>query len=216
MAYFKKYALAVAIATAISGTPVYAGVPVSIIADIPGVQAHLEDMAKYIEQIEQLKAQLSQMERDYKSMTGARGLGNIIDSAYDSDVLKGIDTDGILSNNGISSSGSLKLPSDVASLYDLAGKNAATYAGQASKSLEQAQERFNKLTGLVSKVNSSSDPKEIMDLNARINSEQTFLQNEVGKIQVLQQTAQANDALVQQRARQMAIESSGSLTNVSW
>lgn len=216
MARSKFLALAIAVSTAITGTPAFAGVPVSIIADVPGMAAHLEDMAKYIEQIEQLKAQLTQMERDYKSMTGARGLGDIIDSAYDSNVLRGIDADKILNQNGIGSGSSLHLPQDVAELYDLAGRNAGTYAGQADKSLRQAQERFNKLTGLVSRVNTSSDPKEIMDLNARINSEQTFLQNEVGKIQLLQQTAQANDALVQQRARQMAIESSGTLTDVSW
>ncbi|SQB36434.1 P-type DNA transfer protein VirB5 [Citrobacter koseri] len=48
-------------------------------------------------------------------------------------------------------------------------------------------------------------PKEVMDLNARIGAEQAFLQNEVGKLQVLQQTAQANDALYQQKVKQMAV-----------
>ncbi|ECE2109008.1 conjugal transfer protein [Salmonella enterica] len=213
----KRLFLTIALTSSLySGIPAYAGVPVTVVADPQAWTAHLEDMAKYIQQIEHLQSQLQQMERQYKSMTGARGLGDVIDSAYDSDVLKNIDTDRILRESGIGSSSSLNLPSDAASLYDQAAENAATYSGQARKSLQQAQERFSELTGLVSRVNTSSDPKEIMDLNARINSEQTFLQNEVGKIQVLQQTAQANDALLQQRTRQMAIESSGSLTDVSW
>ncbi|EKL4200855.1 conjugal transfer protein [Salmonella enterica] len=213
----KRLLLTVALTSSlVSGIPAYAGVPVTVVADPQALAAHLEDMTKYIEQIQHLQSQLKQMERQYESMTGARGLGDVIDSAYDSDVLKNINTDRILRESGIGSSSSLNLPSDAASLYDEAAKNAATYSGQAQKSLQQAQERFSELTGLVSRVNTSSDPKEIMDLNARINSEQTFLQNEVGKIQVLQQTAQANDALLQQRTRQMAVESSGSLTDVSW
>ncbi|ECP1499013.1 conjugal transfer protein [Salmonella enterica] len=213
----KRLLLTIALTSSlVSGIPAYAGVPVTVVADPQAWTAHLEDMTKYIEQIKHLQSQLQTMERQYKSMTGARGLGDVIDSAYDSNVLKNIDTDRILRESGIGSSGSLNLPSDAASLYDQAANNAATYSGQAQKSLQQAQERFSELTGLVSRVNTSSDPKEIMDLNARINSEQTFLQNEVGKIQVLQQTAQANDALLQQRTRQMAVESSGSLTDVSW
>ncbi|MCV5289724.1 conjugal transfer protein, partial [Escherichia coli] len=83
-------------------------------------------------------------------------------------------------------------------------------------SLEQAQSRFTELSGLVRRVNTATDPKEVMDLNARIGAEQAFLQNEVGKLQVLQQTAQANDALYQQKVKQMAVQSSGSLRNVNW
>ncbi|MCV5580507.1 conjugal transfer protein, partial [Escherichia coli] len=77
-------------------------------------------------------------------------------------------TDSILRDSGINSASDFKLPEDVAELYDTAAKNAATYAGQASRSLEQAQSRFTELSGLVRRVNTATDPKEVMDLNARI------------------------------------------------
>ncbi|WP_174889400.1 type IV secretion system protein [Candidatus Williamhamiltonella defendens] len=204
----KKLALVLAIAGSFNAVS-YAGVPVSVVADPQAWTAHLEDMAKYIEQIEQQVKQ-------YESMTSARGLANVINSQYDTDALSGINTDSILRNRGINSASDFKLPEDVADLYDTAAKNAATYAGQASRSLDQAQSRFAELSGLVRRVNTASDPKEVMDLNARIGAEQAFLQNEVGKLQILQQTAQANDALYQQKVKQMAVQSSGSLRNVNW
>ncbi|CAI2017085.1 type IV secretion system protein [Salmonella enterica subsp. enterica serovar Hartford] len=211
----KNLALALAIAGSLNAVS-YAGVPVSVVADPQAWTAHLEDMAKYVEQIKQLENQFKQQVKQYESMTSARGLANVINSQYDTDALSGINTDSILRDSGINSASDFKLPEDVAELYDTAAKNAATYAGQASRSLEQAQSRFTELSGLVRRVNTATDPKEVMDLNARIGAEQAFLQNEVGKLQVLQQTAQANDALYQQKVKQMAVQSSGSLRNVNW
>ncbi|HHR5909988.1 conjugal transfer protein [Photorhabdus temperata] len=211
----KKLALVLAIAGSLNAVS-YAGVPVSVVADPQAWTAHLEDMAKYVEQIKQLENQFKQQVKQYESMTSARGLANVINSQYDTDALSGINTDSILRDSGINSASDFKLPEDVAELYDTAAKNAATYAGQASRSLEQAQSRFTELSGLVRRVNTATDPKEVMDLNARIGAEQAFLQNEVGKLQVLQQTAQANDALYQQKVKQMAVQSSGSLRNVNW
>ncbi|HBD1574264.1 TPA: conjugal transfer protein [Escherichia coli] len=211
----KKLALVLAIAGSLNAVS-YAGVPVSVVADPQAWTAHLEDMAKYVEQIKQIENQFKQQVKQYESMTSARGLANVINSQYDTDALSGINTDSILRDSGINSASDFKLPEDVAELYDTAAKNAATYAGQASRSLEQAQSRFTELSGLVRRVNTATDPKEVMDLNARIGAEQAFLQNEVGKLQVLQQTAQANDALYQQKVKQMAVQSSGSLRNVNW
>lgn len=211
----KKLALVLAIAGSLNAVS-YAGVPVSVVADPQAWTAHLEDIAKYVEQIKQLENQFKQQVKQYESMTSARGLANVINSQYDTDALSGINTDSILRDSGINSASDFKLPEDVAELYDTAAKNAATYAGQASRSLEQAQSRFTELSGLVRRVNTATDPKEVMDLNARIGAEQAFLQNEVGKLQVLQQTAQANDALYQQKVKQMAVQSSGSLRNVNW
>lgn len=211
----RNLALALAIAGSLNAVS-YAGVPVSVVADPQAWTAHLEDMAKYVEQIKQLENQFKQQVKQYESMTSARGLANVINSQYDTDALSGINTDSILRDSGINSASDFKLPEDVAELYDTAAKNAATYAGQASRSLEQAQSRFTELSGLVRRVNTATDPKEVMDLNARIGAEQAFLQNEVGKLQVLQQTAQANDALYQQKVKQMAVQSSGSLRNVNW
>ena len=100
----------------------YAGVPVSVVADPQAWTAHLEDMAKYVEQIKQLENQFKQQVKQYESMTSARGLANVINSQYDTDALSGINTDSILRDSGINSASDFKLPEDVAELYDTAAK----------------------------------------------------------------------------------------------
>lgn len=197
-------------------SPAFAGIPVTVVADPQALANHITELAKMVEQIRQLENQLNQMEREYTSMTGSRGLGSLINSAYDKDVLKDLDLKGLMSQNGLKSSNDYNLGQGVGEVFDLSNKNAAQYSGQATKSLSQAQERFDELKGLVSKVNNSSDPKEVMDLQARIGAEQSFLQNEVAKLQILEQQAQANEQIRSQRVKQMAVESSGSLRQVAW
>jgi len=211
----KPLALAVAVAFGPIAT-VHAAYPVNVVSDPQAWVAHLEDIAKAVEQIRHLEQQIQQMEREYKSMTGSRGLANVIDSVYDSDALGDIQPLEVLRQHGINTSEAYTLSKDVAELYDLSGNNAATYSGVASKSLIQAEQRFQDLQGLVAKVNDSNDPKEIMDLQARVGAEGTFLQNEVAKLQVLEQDAQARRALYDQKVKQMSVESSGSLRQVDW
>ena len=88
----KKLALVLAIAGSLNAVS-YAGVPVSVVADPQAWTAHLEDMAKYVEQIKQLENQFKQQVKQYESMTSARGLANVINSQYDTDALSGINTD---------------------------------------------------------------------------------------------------------------------------
>ena len=58
---------------------------------------------------------------------------------------------------------------------------------------------------------SASDQKAILDLQARIAAEQGMLQNEQTKLNVLYQTAQAEEWAREQRAREQAIADVGSL-----
>ena len=65
----------------------HAGFPVSVIMDIPGQIAQyanmaqmLKDYATAVDQLDKMKQQLQQMEREYNSVTGTRGLGNILNN----------------------------------------------------------------------------------------------------------------------------------------
>ncbi|OBX33917.1 type IV secretion system protein [Halomonas elongata] len=89
-------------------------------------------------------------------------------------------------------------------------------AGSVPKSLEQAQERFSELTGLVAQVNNSPDQKDILDLQARIGAEEVLLQNEMAKLTMLRSVATANQAVQQRRARQMRIQNSGEPFELKW
>lgn len=209
----RKTTIAALLATAIGVTqPAMAGgIPV---IDTSSLTQQILQVQHMLNQIEQLKSQLETANKELDSMSGVRGLGNVIDSAYDTAV--SVDPNQVLSDAGIRGANEHGLSGDVADLYDSGNQNTATWLDQSQKSLEQAQERFSELTGLVAEVNNSPDQKDVLDLQARIGAEQVMLQNEMAKLSMLRSQAEANQAMHNQRVQQMTVESSGELREVSW
>lgn len=209
----KKTTIAALLATAIGVTqPAMAGgIPV---IDVAGLTQNILQVQHMLDQIQQLKSQLETANKELDSMSGVRGLGNVIDSAYDTAV--NVDPNQVLNDAGIRSASEHGLSGDMADLYDSGNQNTATWLGQSQKSLEQAQERFSELTGLVAEVNNSPDQKDVLDLQARIGAEEVMLQNEMAKLTMLRSQAEANQAMHNQRVQQMTVESSGELRQVSW
>lgn len=187
------------------------GIPV---IDVSSLTQQILQVQHMLTQIEQLKSQLETANKELDSMSGVRGLGNVIDSAYDTAV--NVDPNQVLSDAGIRRANEHGLTGDVADLYDSGNQDTATWLGQSQKSLEQAQERFSELTGLVAEVNNSPDQKDILDLQARIGAEQVMLQNEMAKLSMFRSQAEANQALHAQRVQQMRVASSGEPFELDW
>lgn len=187
------------------------GIPV---IDVSSLTQQILQVQHMLNQIEQLKSQLETANKELDSMSGVRGLGNVIDSAYDTAV--NVDPNQVLSDAGIRGASEYGLSGDVADLYDSGNQNTATWLGQSQKSLEQAQERFSELTGLVAQVNNSPDQKDVLDLQARIGAEQVMLQNEMAKLSMLHSQAEANQAFHAQRVQQMRVASSGEPFELNW
>lgn len=204
----RRTAIAALLAAAIgaSQSVMASGIPV---IDVSSLTQQLLQVQHMLSQIEELKQQLDTANTQLDRISGSRGLANAINSAYDTAV--NIDPDTVLANAGIKSAVEHGLTGDLAELYNSGNQNTAAWLGQSQKSLEQAQDRFHELTGLVSKVNASPDQKDILDLQARIGGEQVMLQNEMAKLTMLRSQAEANQAVHNQRIQQMAIESVGSL-----
>ncbi|PMR77769.1 type IV secretion system protein [Billgrantia endophytica] len=180
------------------------GIPV---IDTSNLAQQILQVEHMLSQLEQLQDQLETANRQLDSMSGSRGLAGVIDSAYDTAV--NVDPNQVLNSAGIRGANEHGLSGDVADLYDSGNHNTATWLGQSQKSLEQAQERFSELAGLVAEVNNSPDQKDVLDLQARIGAEEVLLQNEMAKLTMLRSQAGANRAMHNQRVQQMAIESSG-------
>ncbi len=191
-----------------------AGIPVTVVADVPGQVAQIQNFTQMLKDYAALKSQLETMTRSLDSISGSRGLANLIDSAYDTTVE--VNANEVLAAAGIKSASDHGLTGSAADLYDSGNSDAATWLAQSEKSLEQAQERFSDLTGLVAKVNASPDQKDILDLQARIGAEEVLLQNEIVKLSMLQSKAQANQAMYEQQLRQRAIESAGEAQPYDW
>lgn len=187
------------------------GIPV---IDVSSLTQQLLQVQHMLDQIDQLKSQLETANKELDSMSGVRGLGNVIDSTYDTTV--NVEPDQVLNDAGIRGANEHGLTGDVADLYDSGNQNTATWLGRSQKSLEQAQERFSELTGLVAEVNNSPDQKDVLDLQARIGAEGVMLQNEMAKLTMLRSQAEANRALHTQRVQQMRVESSGEPFELDW
>lgn len=160
----------------------------------------MQQIAHMIEQINQLKSQLQVAERNLQQMSSIRGMGGIIGSEYDNNM--DIDYGSILSDANIKAADDFGLKGDTAALYNDKNKAAAEWKGRSSKFMNQAVDRFTELQKLVAKVNAAPDPKDVMDLQARIQSEEALLQNEMLKLEMMQSQAQADRAVIEQKATQ--------------
>ncbi|ARS53519.1 type IV secretion system protein [Kushneria konosiri] len=187
------------------------GIPV---IDVSSLTQQMIQVQHMLDQIDQLKSQLETANRQLDSMSGVRGMGNVIDSVYDTAV--DVEPSQVLIDTGIKGSNEHGLSGDVANLYDSGNRNTATWLGQSQKSLEQAQKRFSELTGLVAEVNNSPDQKDVLDLQARIGAEEVLLQNETAKLSMLRSQAEANQALHAQQIQQMRVASSGEPFELDW
>ncbi len=203
--------IAFAIAVGLSPHAIAGGIPV---IDTASLTQQIMQVQHMISQIRELQQQLETANRTLDNMRGSRGLANVIDSVYD--IAVSVDPDSVLADAGIKSAATHGLEGDLAIIYNFGNQNTATWLGQTQKSLEQTQQRFTALAGLVAKVNDSPDQKDILDLQARINAEGIFLQNEQVKLAMLRSQAEANQAIHQQRIQQMAIESFGKPKNIEW
>ncbi len=174
----------------------------------------LQQIVHMIEQVNQLKnqldvarSQLTAAEDHLQKMSSVRGMAGIIGSVYDNDM--DIDYNDILENAGIKSADDFGLNGDIADIYNDQNRAAAQWQGRSDKFMNQAVDRFTELQKLVVKVNAAPDPKDIMDLQARIQSEEVLLQNEMLKLQMMQSQAQAEQALNEQKRLQELLDIEG-------
>jgi type IV secretion system protein VirB5 len=186
------------------------GIPV---IDVSSIAQQIIQVEHMVRQIEQLQEQITLSHQELKNMSGVRGLGNIIDSAYDKSVHVNPNT--VLQSQNIKTASQIGLTGELATLHNTQNTNSATALAQSQKSLEQSKERFNALSVLLNKVNDSPEQKDILDLQARISVEQAFLQNEMIKLSMLQSETEAKKAIQIQKIQQIRLESSGSLSDFS-
>ncbi|MBS0225753.1 MAG: P-type DNA transfer protein VirB5 [Proteobacteria bacterium] len=208
--------------------PAFAQVPVTDVAQITVHQTnHIEDIAKWVDsigkqvqQIEQLKAQYQQLQQQYQSMTGSRGLGNILNDPQYAQYLpqEWRDVYDRVRQGGYKGlTGTAQAIRDANKLYDSCAakqgadqqvcQRQANKAAQdkafASDAFDKAKARWEQIEGLVQQINGTTDPKAIAELQARIQGEQAALQNEHTKLQMFQMMAQAEDRLIEQQRREV-------------
>jgi type IV secretion system protein VirB5 len=200
-----------------------------------GAIAQLLQQVKLIEQgLQTAQNQLSQAQQAYQSMTGSRGMQNLLSGTNRnylpsnwtqvvSALNGGGGAYGTLSSNIQSSMGAnaVLTPAAVANLspaertvLQAQRQNAALLQATSQQALAATSSRFASLQQLISTIGTATDPKAILDLQARIAAEQAMVANDQTKLQVLYQAIQAAQSALEQRSREQALNDIGSLRSL--
>lgn len=202
----------------------YAQIPVTDGASIAQqVAAQVETIAKWKMQYDQMTSQINQMKQQYESLTGSRGLGNILNNPALREYLPA-DWQGVY--DAVKTGGYAGLSGRAQSIYEdtkafdacahfkIADQRTACEAqavkGAQDKAFaldayDKAKSRLNQIDQLMAKINDTPDPKAIAELQGRIAAEQAMIQNEQTKLQMYAMVAAAEDRLQEQRAHEMNV-----------
>ena len=217
--------------------PAHAGLPVSVVFDATATANQLQNYAQYVQQLAELKNQLTQLKATYDALNGLRNVGNLMSNdlmaqylppdyqqAYQalrsgqSGSLSGVS--GTLNqiaaqNQSQSCAASNTNPANVASCNQAWQTMAMNqYVGQAGYA--QAAANITKLGQFLNAITTAADPKSMMDLQARIQVEQIKMQNEQMKLQTVAMMQKADEAMQRSRDAQLTGQMLSNSTEIRW
>lgn len=182
--------------------------------DNTAVLQAIEQFKRMKEQLDTARQQLSEAQRLHDSMSGTRGLGDLLrnndlreflpeDMAaiYDSTNRGGLEgiqggIDEVLRNERISTSNPHEAQQSV---LQREREMAAANKAMGQKAYEGAQKRLDQVEQLMNEISDTQDQKAISELQARLSGEQAAIQNEVQKIALVEQLQIAESKLIEQQ-----------------
>lgn len=184
--------------------------------DASNLSYQIKELQQMAEQVKQLKSQLKLAEQQYKTLTGSRGLGAIL---HNPDLLRALPEewqDIYRAHSGIT--GLDETINDIKAAEDLQGgareqqKNMlerARHKHVFDKALgieayAKAHQRLAQIEALMHQINRTHDLKSIGELQARINIEQSQIQNEQLKFQLIQQLQLSEERLIQDQEQALS------------
>ncbi|CAJ7575859.1 P-type DNA transfer protein VirB5 [Burkholderia pseudomallei] len=219
----KNFSASLVLAAGIAmSSAAFAQIPVTDGASIAQqVAAQVETVAKWKMQYDQMVSQINQMKQQYDSLTGSRGLGQIMNNPALRDYLPqdwqgvydAVKTGGYSGLTGRAQSiyESNKVYDACASFADAQQRTACEAhavkpsqdKGFALDAYDKAKGRLNQIDQLMGQINATTDPKAIAELQGRIAAEQAMIQNEQTKLQLYSMVSQAEDKIQRQRQREI-------------
>lgn len=196
------------------GSSAHAGIPVidgaNLAQSIQQVLAWAQQYQQMAEQIQQAQQQLQQLESTYQSMTGSRGFGSLLSNPglpqYLPDEWETVyQTAAGGGYSGISGTLSQILSDEQMSgtiaqreqqFLQRSREAAATDKATGLRAYDGAKARLSQIQSLMGQINSTSDPKAIAELQARIGAEQAAINNEATKLQMIGMLQQAEQRLI--------------------
>lgn len=199
------------------GNAAHAGIPVF---DGSNLAQQIQQVISWGKQFTQMKDQFDQLKKQYDALNGSRGMASLVN---DPAMRKYLPADyASILTGGYADSATIKAAAkvigidetyigaatDTAKAFDSNATQAAINRATAAAGYKQAHDRFEKIQVLLDKVSAAPDAKDIADLQARIQAEQTMMANEANKLAMLGQLAQAQRDLAAQRSIEMRMKAS--------
>jgi type IV secretion system protein VirB5 len=201
------------------------------VTDVGSIAQLLIQVQQLTQQLQAIQNQLTQAQMEYQSITGPRGMQNLLSGTNRNYLpVSWSQMQSIANGSGgvygtlsssiqlLSTTNAILSPTAMSSMSP--AERSAIQAQRQSAALQQAvsqqalittSNRFASLQQLIGAIPSATDQKGILELQARIGAEQGMLQNEQTKLQMLFKAAQAQDAAQRQQLREQAILDSGNL-----
>jgi type IV secretion system protein VirB5 len=198
------------------------------VIDVAAVAQLISQMQTLEQQVATARSQLTQAQAEFQAMTGARGMEQLLagvtrnylptDAAtlasaasgggafatLGANVREALTAQSILSNAQLAA-----LPRPSAAQLQSQRQAAALLTALTQQALANASGRFASLQQLINAIGQAGDQKAALDLEARIGAEAGMLQNENTKLQVLFQSAHAQEQSNVQRTRELIIAGHG-------
>jgi type IV secretion system protein VirB5 len=199
--------------------------------DVGAIAQLLQQVMTMRDQLQTAKNQLEQAENAYRSMTGARGMHQLLSGQqrnylpedwgqYEAAMRQSLNGFGafqaqmnsLIHSNAVLTAAQLAgLSASERAHIEAGRRSAAMLQATMREALSRTSGRFEAIQQLISTISSAGDQKAILDLQARIAAEESMLQNEQTKLQVIYQAAQAEELARSQKNREQAIADVGSL-----
>lgn len=210
------------------GNNAFAGIPV---IDATSVAQQVQQVIAWGQQLQQMAAQLTQAQQIYAkaqqtltSMSGIRNMAGLatnnnrqyLPSSYQNALTNGFGNSAAIRSAATVldiSSTNIDPASDTAQSFESNANQAALNRAMNEEAYTQASARFNSMQALLDKVNDAPDPKDMADLQGRIQAEQVMLQNENAKLAALTQLQQSQRDLAYQRSIEMRMKAAVSTRN---
>jgi type IV secretion system protein VirB5 len=198
------------------------------VIDAPAIVQLIQEVQTTAQALATAKDQLLQARQALQTMTGDRGMEQLLsgttrnylpsDWTQVTGVLQGAGGFGALSTDvqSVMSANAVLSPQRMASLppggqqlIQSERQWSAMQQALSHQALSSASNRFASIQNLISAISSAADQKAILDLQARISAELGMLQNEQLKVQILNQSTQAQQASLRQQGREQVIDGHG-------
>lgn len=191
-----------------------AGIPV---IDAGSIAQALQQVIQLKTQIDNQISQIKQMEAEYKSITGSRNLGQLMnDPALRNYLPQDYANiyDAIKSGNSSKLSRSLDDISKKEKGYAAQKNGSERYATQnlinkasSIQALEAQGMRLDNIQNLMKQINLANDPKAAQDLSNRLAAEQAMVQTEQVRINLMSQLNDANLRLAREQRDKESVDS---------